>query len=121
MYKLSFVIVLQLIISLSTYTYAQQKLLSLNFELQNNYEKALLRNDNLSFTAQRPFLFSDVNQLVNVDSITYLWGRDEKIISKMKHPMWWQKLRTEDLILVNSKGFQLKVNPLINFSFGKEE
>lgn len=98
---------------------AQQTTLPLNFELQNSYEKSLLQNDKLSFTAQRPLLYSDVNKVIDIDSIHYRWGRDADVLAKMKHPMWWRKLRTEDLISIKRNDFELKINPLMNFSSGK--
>jgi len=100
---------------------AQQSLIPLNFETQINYEKNLLREEQLTFTAIRPLLKSNIQVYFNVDSIHYLYGRDQKIIAKLKHPKWWQKIRTEDLIRIKESDFILRVNPLINFSSGKTE
>ena len=107
-----------LFLFLSIQLSAQQTLLPLNTESQHRYEKALLKKE-IIFTAQRPFLFSDINSVVNVDSIRYRWQRDTAILAKLKHPLWWRKLRVEDLVKINNKGFVLKINPLLNFSSGR--
>jgi len=116
MYRLIYFFFLIFLLSISLS--AQQTLLPLNFEIQNTIEKNLLKQD-VGFTAQRPFLFSDANGMANIDSICYKWGRDSVILSKMKHPWWWKKLRTEELIILKDKSFNLRINPLMNFSGGR--
>lgn len=100
--------------------WAQQNTIPLNLEIQSRFEQSLLREDQPIFTLQRPFLSSDLEAIIDVDSLFYQSGRDSLMLSKFKHPTWWKKLRTEDLIYYrNSKNnLTIKMNPLFNFSGG---
>ena len=119
MYKFRLILVTILLFLLNVTLNAQQITLSLNSELQHQLEKNLLKKDTLTFTAQRPLIYANINAFINIDSIYYQKGRDQNIVSKLKHPAWWQKLRTEDLIIIKNKDFELKINPLMNFASGK--
>lgn len=118
MSKLKYVI---FFLFLSQVSVSQQSIQKLNFGIQNVYENALLKSNELTFTGQRPFLYSDLQRYINLDSIQYKKSRDANIISRFKHPLWWKKLRTEDLIYYKKNGFELKINPIIDFSIGKQE
>ncbi len=110
-----------LLLFLALYTQAQQTNIPLDFQSQNNIEKELLRSNSLTFTSQRPLLYSNLHKIINVDSMVNMEGRDSIIITKLKHPSWWRKLRTEDLIIVKKNGFILKINPLMNFASGSSD
>lgn len=97
---------------------AQQNLVPLNFELQDRYESLNNKRSQPSFTFQKPFIVSDFEDQFDQDSLRYGWLRDQRILSKLKHPKWWRKLRTEDLLIYKRNNFLLKVNPLLNFSIG---
>jgi len=99
---------------------AQQINLPLNFEIQNRIEAVLLQKKQNNFTTVRPLLISDINRFINTDSVRYFYGRDKKLLSKMKHPMWWRKFRTESLIKIDHNDFHLRMNPLFNFNIGQE-
>jgi hypothetical protein len=100
---------------------AQSDVLPLNFEKQYVFEKALLNSDKAYFSTHRPFLFSDLNNIIDVDSLAYQSGRDAKILNKLKHPLLWQKLRVDDLIHYKKSNFEIKINPLMNFSTSSYE
>ncbi len=79
--------------------------------------KYITKNKMLVHTSFKPI---QKKYIKNIDSVIYEYGRDSLILSKLKHPVWWKKLRTEDLLLVNEDGFYLAINPVFDFSSGKD-
>ena len=60
-----------------------------------------------------------MNNYFDSDSIIYGFQRDSIFLSKRKHTWIWRKLRTEDLILVDTTDFFLSINPMFNLEYGK--
>lgn len=114
-------IFLCLAFALSISLNAQQNLVPLNFELQDQYESLNNKLKQPSFSFQKPFIASYFDDQFDLDSLKYGWERDQQILSKFKHPKWWRKLRNEDIISYKKHHFILKVNPLLNFSTGKSD
>ncbi len=101
--------------------WAQQNVIPLNFQIQNEFEFALTSNKEVRFTALRPFLLSDFDSINVIFPHYNSSSRDSILISKFSHPMWWRKFRTDDLIDYNNEDFELKINPIFNFSLGKDQ
>ncbi len=113
--KISFLFFLFIAIGLQ----AQQ----LNFPLSNPYfyqiEKKLYAPDNYFHTAVKPWLTSDIDKLINTDSLQnkYVINRD----FGRKFPNFlWNKIFNEHLISINKDGFIANIDPVFNFELGKD-
>ena len=106
-----------LLVFLANTNFAQQLFQFNDAYTRYKTDRYINKNQIETHTAFKPLLKRYVPE---VDSIVFEKGRDSKIISKLKHPKWWQKLRTEDLLLINEDGFYLAINPVFDFSQGKD-
>ncbi|MBN2668903.1 MAG: hypothetical protein JXR60_06725 [Bacteroidales bacterium] len=100
-------------------SYAQSELLPLNNNKSIPIERAFFSQNENSFLSIKPIIKSDLSDFFRVDSVWYKLPRDQKLISKFKHPVWWKKLRTDDLIHYAHPNLSININPIINFSIGK--
>ena len=95
----------------------------LNFPLANPYfyqiEKKIHAPANYFHTAVRPWLSSEVNQLINTDSV-----QDEYVIhpgfAKKLPTFLWNKLLNEHLIAISQDGFKMNIDAVFNFELGKD-
>ncbi len=104
-----------LLIFISFIAQAQQLKYPLSMDIQQKIEHEICVNNLPAFSSVKPFMQSDFQNPGDIDSLVYLHSRDNKIITKLKNPWWWEKLRTEDLLIVDKNNFYLAVNPLLNF------
>jgi len=111
-------ILLLLFISLFSNTYSQQQYHDLDYTTKYKLDRKINSENSYTHTGFKPILQSQID--FNIDSLIKEQGRDSALISKLKHPVWWKKLRTEDLLIVNKKDFYLTINPLINYAKGND-
>jgi hypothetical protein len=80
----------------------------------NYFESELNKLDSTHFTSIRPFIAADVSSII--DSLN-----DTKLLFK-EHSLGWvgRKLFNEDLITVSGDDFSFNINPVVNFSIGKD-
>lgn len=105
------------LVSLSSIS--QQQYHNLDRTTKYKTDRFLNRHSFQTHTGFKPLLQSQMP--FNMDSLYKEFSRDSAILSKMKHPMWWRKFRTEDMLIVNEKDFYLTINPLIDFYKGKDD
>jgi hypothetical protein len=80
----------------------------------NYFESEMNKLDSTHFTSIRPFIAADVSPII--DSLN-----DAKQLFQ-KHSVGWvgRKLFNEDLINVSGDDFSFNINPVVNFSIGKD-
>ncbi len=93
---------------------AQSGLIQFNEDFYNRVGDADLKNAENSFLSLKPLLKSDFS--FDIDSVLYLRPRDAKIIGKLKHPIWWEALRTRPWVTYQQGAFSIQANPRINFT-----
>ncbi len=97
---------------------AQQQYHDLDYTTKYKLDRKINSDNSFTHTGFKPILQSQMS--FNTDSLIKEYGRDSALLLKMKHPVWWKKLRTEDLLIVNKKDFYLTINPLFNFAMGSD-
>ena len=97
---------------------AQQQYHDLDYTTKYKLDKKINSENTFTHTGFKPILKSQIG--FNTDSLIKEYGRDSAMLSGMKHPVWWKKLRTEDLLIVDEKDFYLTINPLINYAKGSD-
>ena len=98
---------------------AQQQLIHIDSYSKEKTENEINKQNIQIHSSFKPLIKSQFISKTNIDSVLFEYGRDSAFLSKRKHPVWWQKLRTEDLLIVDKGDFKLRINPLFNFSMGK--
>jgi hypothetical protein len=80
----------------------------------NYFESEMNKLDSNHFTSIRPYISPDVSPIV--DSLN-----DAKLLFK-EHSLGWigRKLFNEDLVTISGDDFSFNINPVINFSIGKD-
>jgi hypothetical protein len=80
----------------------------------NYFESEMNKLDSNHFTSIRPFIAADVSPII--DSLN-----DAKLLFK-EHSLGWigRKLFNEDLVTVSGDDFSFNINPVVNFSIGKD-
>lgn len=93
--------------------------LPLNQQYNQDIQKKLYNPDIYFHTSIRPYFLPEVKAVINYDSL--------KQSQKWKHSFqkkWqqkaWDKLFNDNVIRLKRKGFSLYVNPLMNFSVGRD-
>ena len=112
------ILILFIIFIFTFNTNAQQQYHNLDYTTKYKLDKKLNSSNTFTHTGFKPVIQSQFN--FNTDSLINEYGRDSAFISGMKHPVWWKKLRTEDLLIVDEKDFYLTINPLINYAKGSD-
>ncbi len=80
----------------------------------NYFESTLHRKDSSFFTSIRPYIAAEVSPLI--DSL----NDAQSILKGYSLGLFGRKLFNEDLITVGAEDFSLNINPVINFSIGKD-
>lgn len=111
-------ILLLLFIFLFANTYSQQQYHDLDYTTRYKLDRKINSENSYTHTGFKPILQSQIN--FNTDSLIKEYGRDSVLISQLKHPVWWKKFRTEDLLIVDKKDFYLTINPLFNLAMGND-
>ncbi len=106
--------ILGLFLLFSLGLHAQSGLIQLNEDFYNRIENSDLKDGVNTFTCLKPFVKNDFK--FEVDSVLYLQPRDAKIIERLKHPVWWQILRTRSWINYSKGSFRIEANPRLNFT-----
>jgi hypothetical protein len=80
----------------------------------NYFESELNKVDSTHFTSIRPFIAADVSPII--DSLN-----EAKLLFK-EHSVGWigRKLFNEDLVTISGDDFSFNINPVVNFSIGKD-
>lgn len=102
----------------SYFSIGQQKL----FPLSRDYdllvgEKIYKKSANFH-TSFKPYI--DFSSATKIDDALAFSNRDSTIIHRLKHPMFWKKLRMESLIKVDSGDLYLTIDPMFDFKYGKD-
>jgi len=110
--------VLFLLFSLSN-VYSQQT----NFSLNNPYfikiDKAVYDHSSVTHPSIKPWLNSEIKKIISYDSLINTFILPSKF--KRNVPKWgWDKFFNEHFVRVNNDDFQLTVDPVFNFEFGKD-
>jgi hypothetical protein len=80
----------------------------------NYFESEMNRLDSTHFTSIRPFIAADVSSII--DSLN-----EAKMMFKGFSVGWiGRKLFNEDLVTVSGNDFSINLNPIVNFSIGKD-
>jgi hypothetical protein len=80
----------------------------------NYFENKINKIDSTHFTSIRPFISADVSAII--DSLN-----DTKLLFQ-SHSIGWigRKLFNEDLVTISGDDFSFNINPVVNFSVGKD-
>ena len=100
-------------------TNAQRVYLPLNNLYGKAVEGALYSNSVLFHTSVKPCSVKDVNKIINYDSIINTQRLKKEFSVKWKQKAW-DKLFNDNVVTFHAKHFGLFVNPLMEFSFGKD-
>ena len=101
--------------------FAQRVYLPLNTDFNRNLQKALYSNTLRFHTSIRPYYRPEVAAAVHYDSISnLLWWDKKKAPDKKWKQKAWDKFLNDDVITFRTKYFDLTVNPLMDFSVGKD-
>ncbi|MFH2141755.1 MAG: hypothetical protein ABIJ97_04990 [Bacteroidota bacterium] len=103
---------------LSLYSFSQQEYCPLNHDIAIKLNQELNFSDSCIHTSFKPLLYSYINQHVNVDSALYGFNIKDLEIFNKSHSWLLRKLKSEDLILVDTTDFFLAINPLFHFQSG---
>ncbi len=99
--------------------YSQQLYLHCNGATYNSYESYLYSTKSNFHTSVKPFLVSEINEVINYDSLLNTENNEKTF--KRKFPQWfWNKVFNENLIKVNADDFKLTIDPAVNFEYGKD-
>ena len=98
-----------------------QGFLPLNREYNKDVERIVYSGNSYFHSSIQPFNIYEIEQITNYDSIKNL----NKIYKKnVPNKTWkqkaWDKFLNDDVITLYRKNFSIIVNPLMNFSVGKE-
>jgi len=99
--------------------FAQSPYFPLNQNDNLNFQKALYSPSIYFHTSIRPYSLSEVKAAVNYDSTASLLKIKDRFTGKFRQKVW-NKLFNDDVIRFHRKDFTLIVNPLMNFSVGKD-
>lgn len=109
-----------LVLSLSVFSFsvfAQNLNLPLQFQYTKNIEAELNKQSNSYFhTTIKPLNQNFLNK-IGSDSIIYKIGRADDFLANRKKTKLWKKLRSENLVHVKHKDYEIIINPLLNFSY----
>lgn len=107
-------------------SFAQQMNFVLDQQLQNSVEKRLYHPNAKMHTSIRPFRYDEVNNFNNVDSIHNAL-QDSNRLYLLPTSLWakvliWSenKLFDENLIEIDSAGFKVRANLLLNLRLGRD-
>ena len=80
----------------------------------NYFESTLHHKDSTFFTSIRPYIAAEVSPLIDSLNETKLLFKD--------HSIGWvgRKLLNEDLVTISGDDFSFNVNPVVNFTVGKD-
>ncbi len=78
------------------------------------------KNDGFFHTSFKPVVKSTLDSYSEIDKQIYRTGSDSAFIARKKHPWFWKKLLTESLVDTRKDKFTLRVDPLLNFEYGKD-
>ena len=98
---------------------AQQLTLPLNTDYNTTLQKEIYRPEVRFHSSIRPYVFSEVNNIVNIDSLNN--SRRLNLNSKV---VWKQKvlesLFNKDVVRLTGKDYSIAVNPLLQFEAGHD-
>lgn len=95
--------------------YSQEYNLPLNQDYQSLFESDLYKLNSDFHTSIRPYKFSDVLRAENVDSLMRTF-----YFSTEKRELLYRKVRTENLLRLDSGKFNFTIDPLFNIQYGKD-
>ncbi|MBI5538912.1 MAG: hypothetical protein HY951_02565 [Bacteroidia bacterium] len=78
------------------------------------------KSDGFFHTSFKPIVKSTISGYSKIDSTIYRTGSDSAFISRKKHPWIWKKILTESFVDVKKDKFVLRVDPILNFEYGKD-
>lgn len=114
-----FACTLWLVLLISPNVYSQQGNYPLNHTFNIAIDEVITKNKIPVHSGFRPLLKSQLMRYADFDSVAYIHGRDSVFLSKRKHTWFWRRLRTDDFLVVDTADFHLNINPLFDFSYGK--
>lgn len=96
--------------------FAQEYYLPLNREWSLRYEPALNTLNSNAHTSIKPYRNTQINAISNFDSLnTYKLKQ-----TKFNKTLAGKKLRSENLFIIKEDDYEILLDPLFNFSLGKE-
>ena len=112
-------------IFLAAKNYSQSVYFPLNHSYNSIIDKQLNAKSNRAHTGMRPFIYQDIDS-VTIDSSFAQFKRQKHLY--LLGQSWWskaalwteRKLLDEDLFVLKSEAFKLKINPLFDFAYGKD-
>jgi hypothetical protein len=93
--------------------------LKLEFFSQQNINAQINKSEESIHSGFRPLIQSELENHSIYDSIGYAETKDKLFSDKFKSKWIYRKVRAEDFIIHQSKNFNLKINPLFDFTYKK--
>ena len=78
------------------------------------------QNEGYFHTSFKPIVKSTIDGFTEIDKQIFRSGSDSAFIARRKHPWYWKKLLTESFVDAKKEKFTLRVDPLLNFEYGKD-
>ncbi len=112
-------------ILLASTNYSQSIYFPLNHSYNSIIEKQLNAKSNNAHTGMRPFICQDIDS-ITIDSSFAQFKRQKHLCllgqSRWSKAAFWteRKLLDEDLFVLKSEAFKIRINPLFDFAYGKD-
>jgi hypothetical protein len=97
------------------HVFAQSTIVPYEFFFNQNIERELAKKNRKEFTSTKPFAFSNEKIKSINDSIGF-----SCLFDTTAH-LFEQKLFRQDVIKINKEDFTLSINPMFNFSLGRDK
>ena len=99
----------------------QSDYLNLNRDFNRNIEKEIYSSEHRFHTSIQPYYIPEIEQITNYDSIKrLLWIHKKKVPNKKWKQKAWDKFLNDDVITLRQKNFEFVINPLMDFSGGRD-
>ena len=113
---IKYFLVLIIIIFLFTKIGKSQNITNLNNNYSRNIYKEFNSLDSNCHTSFKPYILKNNSKFTNPDSVL-----NNSKINNNTHNWFVRKLRYEDLFYVDTTDFLLRINPIIDFEYSKED
>jgi hypothetical protein len=100
-------------------TNAQQLTLPLNTDYNLSLQKEIYSPEIRFHTSIRPYVYSEVNNIINIDSLNNNRRLDIKSPVVWKKKVW-ESLFNKDVVRLTGKNYAIAINPLLQFELGKD-
>jgi len=114
-----FYLIIALHLLFSQRAFSQQQMLPLGIAYKQQISFQINKTNSPINTGFKPLIKSEVNKIIDIDSVLYNYERKEEFFNKHKENWFWKALFFDNFISLEKKGFNLYVNPLLYLELGE--